>query len=161
REALDDAQGRSVGVAVRGRLFEIGRLDDEGAAFEAAARVAEMLADLRADVRTAVERDESLFVQQLIPDRDEARGLHDLVVVAVHGRDHRAGDTLCYAALEKVEVFGTVERAAEEAAPHAAGGPRRAGRRQRRNFSVGRIDDRPRTAAPGEIEVLQPPAVGA
>src|SRR6185295_15842944 len=106
-------------------------------AFEMAARVAEVLADLRADVRTAVQRDEALLVQELIADRDETRRLHDLVVVAVHRGDHRAGHALRDAALEEVEVFGAVEGAAGETAPHATGGARRTGGRQRRDLSVG------------------------
>src|SRR5262252_7851124 len=123
-------------------------------------RVAEMLPDLRADVRPAVERNEPHFVQQLVPDRDEPRCLQDLVVVAVHRRDHHAGNALRDASFEEVEIFGTVERTADEAAPHARRGARLAGRRERWDLPVGRIDDRPDTAALGEIEVLQPPVVG-
>ena len=52
------------------------------------------------------------LVQQLVANRHEARRLQDLVVVAVHGRDHHAGDALRDAPFEEVEIFGAVERSA-------------------------------------------------
>ena len=60
REALDELQVPAR-AAERHQVVEVGGLDDERAAFPVAARVSKVLADRRAHVRPAVERDEPVW----------------------------------------------------------------------------------------------------
>ena len=116
REALGDLQLLAVRPVRRAdAVGEIRRLDDERVAFPVAARVAHVLPDVRADVRTAVERDDARVVDHLVADDDLVRCLHDAQAVAVqHRRDAR--DPARDAAIVEREVAEVVERAAPERA---------------------------------------------
>src|SRR6185436_10101242 len=65
------------------------------------------------------------------------------------------------AAVERAEVLRAVELAALEAAALRAGAARLRFGRQRRDLAVLRIDDEPRLCALREVQVLDPPLVGA
>ncbi len=96
-------------------IREVRRLDDEGVAFPAAARVAHVLANAGTDVRAAVERDDAGVVNHLVADDHFVWRLHDPETVAVEHREdpaHSARD----AAIVEAEVLETVERAVAEGA---------------------------------------------
>ena len=118
-----------------------------------------VLAKPLADVRPSVERDDARFVDDLGGDHDEARRLHDLIVVPVHHGNHRTGNVRRDAAFEEAEILGPVERSAGEAAnpddrssclaSGVNGGMRPSGARRRPGLAPFR-----------PIEVLEPPVVG-
>src|SRR5215471_21841717 len=80
-------------AAICGCGLEVRRLDDERVAVEVGARVAHVALDFRFEVWTRVEWNEPRLVHHLVPDRDPARRLDDLVGVAVDGRRHRTGNS--------------------------------------------------------------------
>ena len=111
-------------------------------------------------MRPAVERDDAGLVDDLVRDHHDARRLQDLVIVAVHHRDHRAGHAARDAAIEQAEVLRAVEGTADETAAHAARRAALSVGRQRGNPAVRRIDHEPCLPAVGDVQVLHPPRVG-
>src|SRR6185503_18202546 len=140
-------------VAVRAPRAEVRGLDDERLAFPVAARIAHVEADAGAGVRPAIERDHARLVNHLVPNRDEARALHDLERVAVGAGQHRPREPACDAAIVQTEILWAVERAVPEAAAAAGlrGEPGLRLRRERRDPAVRRIDDEPRAAGLGDF----------
>src|SRR5439155_372207 len=67
------------------------RLDDQRVAFPASAWIAVPQADIPADVRTSVHRDDAGLVNHLVRNHHEAGTLDDLVRVVVPGREHAGG----------------------------------------------------------------------
>jgi hypothetical protein len=118
----------------------------------AAVRVARLQANALADVRTAVERNHSRLVNQLVADADDARRLHDLIRIAVDERHHRSRERARDAAIEQAEVLRSVERAVAKTAAgnrqpvhriqgSGRGEPPLRQRRQAGNPAVRRIND--------------------
>src|SRR4051812_15258775 len=100
RELIADGVGVGVGeplghlqvlgrAAERGAIGEVGRLDDQGVAVPARARVAKEGADRRADVRPAIERRDARHRHHLGNNHELAGRLHELKVVVVAGRQQR------------------------------------------------------------------------
>ena len=124
-------------------------LDHERVAFPSGARVAGILADLRGDVRPAVERhDARRVVAQLGEDHDVVRRLEDLVDVVVRRRHH--GRPLVG---PQVAAFGqrpdlvAVEGVGARPQGAHGGGARRRLRREGREPAVARIGDQRRPPA--------------
>ena len=148
REPLDQAQAGPRRAPrrppqVMALVGEGGRLDDEGVALPVPPRVAEPLADVRRDVRSAVGRDQPELVEHLVQHDHPAFRLQDVVVhVVALQRDE--GQAVGEAALAGVGVRVGVER------PHAVA--RRVGRqplasgRRPRDAPVGRVGDQRRPA---------------
>ena len=158
REPLDDlhvgAVAQAVAVQADARLIgEVRRLDDQRVAFPVAARVAHVLADLRADVRPSIERNDAGVVHHLVADRHFVRRLHDPVAVAVDDREDRSDDAARDAAVVVGEVRRALERPVAEGAAVARGPTRFGERRQRRQLAVAIDDQR------GLIERLLEPRV--
>ena len=131
REPLDDVQVRRR-AAIAGVLREVRDVDDERVAFPVAARVAEIRADRRREVRPAVERDDARVVDHLVANRDVARALHDLRRVVVDRRENHMREPARDAAIVSIEILGPVERRAPSgSARPTAAAPRRAPRRSR------------------------------
>ena len=63
-------------------------------------------------MRPAVEGHDARLVDHLVADRDQARGLHDLVAVVVDDRQDRAGDAARDAAVVEAAIGVGIGRAA-------------------------------------------------
>src|SRR5262249_1270881 len=87
-ETLDQTKARGVCATVRALLFEVGRLYDERGAVPMASRITHVLPEVRVDVRCRPDRNNASLVDHLVPDRDDARTLMNLVRAAVNGRHH-------------------------------------------------------------------------
>src|ERR1043166_7967559 len=117
------------------------RLDDERVAVPVRARVAHVAADLRADMWTAVEVEESRLVNHLVAEDDQARRLDDLVAVVVDDRQDRSEDAAGDALIVETAIVVRVGRSV--AGPPRGKRTRPFGRlgRLRGHAAVGRIDD--------------------
>ena len=127
-------------AAVRRAAVEVGGADHQRVTLPVRAGVAEVLAQMRRQGRTAVDRHHARLVDHLVADRDIAGALHQpgvgVVDGGIDGVGHAAGD----AAVVEGEVLVAVERAVAEAAPDAALLARPRLGAERRHPSVGRID---------------------
>ena len=141
------------GALVGGLAVEVGRLDDQGVTFPAAARVAHPLADGVGDARTPVERHDAGVVVLFGPDHDVAGGLQQPhVVVVAAGRHRGSGLGVVHAALAGRAVLRPVGRPPQQGPTGVAP---RASRFRERDAAVRGIDDErrpPRRLAPVEPE---------
>src|SRR4030095_16244224 len=114
-EALRDLQGITCAGAVHSDTYavsEIRGLDHERIAVPPTARIADIVSDRLAYVRSAIERHDARFVDHLVHDGHVARRLHYLVTVVVAARQNGSGEAACDAALVEREVRVRVCRSA-------------------------------------------------
>ena len=147
--------------------MEVGHVDDQCRSLPTRPGVSQVVADLRRDVWTPVERDHACVVHHLVRDGHDARRLQDLDVVVVAGREHHRRQPDGDAAIPEAAVGPRVGRAAPLARRRRSRRARACFGRLRRQPSIARIDDEG-AAARLRREVLVPvrrpgahfPAVG-
>ena len=120
---------------------EVRRLDDQRVAFPVPARVAQVLTQALAEMRTPVERNDARVVNHLVGEDEGVGRLQDPIAVAVRNRHHAADDAARDAPIVEREVLGAVEGTVPEAAAIPGRRPLQRLRRDRRHPAVRRIDD--------------------
>src|SRR4029453_16384149 len=117
------------------------RVDNEGVAFPVSARISDPLPQVRSQMRTSIERNDSSTVNRLRHDDDVAWALDDLQVGVVDGRQQRWNvGAPREAALEQRAVLRSVGRIASS--PGALGRAPLPLGRQGRNSSITRVGDK-------------------
>ena len=133
-------------------------LDDQRVALPAAAAVAQPLAHAVGHMRAVVERNDARLVDHLQQQHHVVRRLEDLVVRVVDVRNHGDGQRAGDAALPRVAIEPRIGLAASLARVLAVDQPPLRRRQQRRDATVGRVDDQ--RLAVGLGDLLDPPGAG-
>src|SRR5262249_49831889 len=102
----DDAQHPVDGPVVD--VGVVGGFDAKRAAIPPAARVPQPLLNLRAHMRTSVERNDPHVMDHLHGNHDVSRRLQDVIVVVVEVAHHRARQPARDASLEQVPALGSI-----------------------------------------------------
>src|SRR5690348_6448435 len=126
REALYNLEGfGGRGRAAHADLaVEIGGLNHQSVAFPVAARVAQVGAEVLAEVRAVVNRNDARFVDHLAADDDVSGTLNDLVSEIVKSGQHAVEHATRDAAAVDIEIFPGVDDVGEMIARAAAAAQR-------------------------------------